>query len=223
MGLKRMQGVPAHIEYIKPNFKSINQVNCKFWKNEVCYNNISTKYGETCFTRRGCMYSIPLEKGNKNVQADKNNNNYLQHKNKSMMSIDEIINNYFSGDLENTILIDKKTYKIKTNYNKIKDIFIVNILYKSRNKNYSFYFSLKLKDIIIIKENEVVFNVKLKTIIDKTSKINKELGKLIKENNTKDVIRKAIINDEKEIIKSRDSFIKYTSYIITRELLKLYN
>ena len=55
---------------------------------------------------------------------------------------------------------------------------------------------------IIIKENEVIFNVKIKTIIDKTSKINKELGKLIKENNIKDIIRKAIINDEKEIIKS---------------------
>ncbi len=223
MGIKKMQGVPAHIEYIKHNSKSINQVNCKFWKNEICYNNISTKYGETCFTRRGCMYSIPLEKGNKNVQADKNNNEHLEHKNKSMISLDEIINKYFSADLENKIIIDKKTYKIKNNYNKIKDILIVNILYKSRNKNYSFYYSLKLKDIISIKENEVIFNLKLKTIIDKTSKINKKLGKLIKENNTKDVIRKAIINDEKEIIKSRDSFIKYTSYIITRELLKLYN
>lgn len=222
MGIKRMQGVPAHIEYIKPNLKSINQVNCKFWKNEVCYNNISTKYGETCFTRRGCMYSIPLEKGNKKVQADKNNNEHLLFKNQSMSSIDEIINNYFSMDLENQILIDKKAYKIKANYNKIKDIFNVNILYKSRNKNYSFYYSLKLKDIILIKVNEVIFNVNLATIIDKTSKINKNLGKLIKENNTKDVIRKAIINDEKEIIKNRDSFIKYTSYIIARELIKLY-
>ena len=167
------------------------------------------------------MYSIPLEKGNKNVQADKNNNEHLLFKNQNISSVDEIINKYFSTDLENKILIDKKAYKIKTNYNKIKDILIVNILYKSNNKNYSFYYSLKLKDIIIIKENEVIFNVKLKTIIDKTSKINKELGKLIKESNTKDVIRKAIINDEKEIIKSRDSFIKYTSYIITKELLKL--
>lgn len=221
MGIKRMQGVPAHIEYIKSNLKSINQVNCKFWKNEICYNNISTRYGENCFTRRGCMYSIPLEKDNKKVQAD-NNNEYLEHKNQSIMSRDEIINKYFSTDLENQILIDKKGYKIKTNYNKKKDIFTINILYKSGNKNYSFYYSLKLNDIIIIKENEIIFNVKLKTIIDKTSKINNELGKLIKENNTKDVIRKAIINDEKEIIKSRDSFIKYTSYIITRELLKLY-
>lgn len=57
------------------------------------------------------MYSTPLEKGNKNVQADKNNNDYLQHKNKSMMSLYEILNKYFSVDLENTILIDKKLIK----------------------------------------------------------------------------------------------------------------
>lgn len=48
-----MQGVSAHIEYIKKHKDVIGFVNCKFWKEEICYNNISTKYGERCSTKRG--------------------------------------------------------------------------------------------------------------------------------------------------------------------------
>ena len=65
MGINKMQGVAAHIEYIKKNYDKVNFVNCKFWKNEICYNTLSIKYGESCYTKRGCMYSIPLPPGSK--------------------------------------------------------------------------------------------------------------------------------------------------------------
>ena len=55
MGINRMQGVAAHIEYIKKDHDKVDFVNCKFWKNEICYNTLSTKYGESCYTKRGCM------------------------------------------------------------------------------------------------------------------------------------------------------------------------
>ena len=37
MGINRMQGVSAHIEYIKKDYDKVDFVNCKFWKNEICY------------------------------------------------------------------------------------------------------------------------------------------------------------------------------------------
>ena len=47
---------------------------------------------------------------------------------------------------------------------------------------------------------------------------NQKLTKLIKEkNNDRDIVRKAIINNN-EIINSRDSLIKYTSFLILREI-----
>ena len=65
MGIKNMQGVAAHIEYIKRNPEEVKFINCKFWKNEICYNTLSTKYGDLCYSKRGCMYSIPLPKEEK--------------------------------------------------------------------------------------------------------------------------------------------------------------
>ena len=65
MGINRMQGVSAHIEYIKKDYDKVDFVNCKFWKNEICYNTLSTKYGESCYTKRGCMYSVSLPLGSK--------------------------------------------------------------------------------------------------------------------------------------------------------------
>ena len=65
MGIKKMQGVAAHIEYIKKDHDKVDFVNCKFWKNEICYNTLSTKYGESCYTKRGFMYSVSLPLGSK--------------------------------------------------------------------------------------------------------------------------------------------------------------
>lgn len=227
MGIKGMQGVPAHIEYIRKDPEIIKFVNCKFWKDEICYNNISTKYGERCCSKRGCMYSIPLPKGSKKVQASKNSNSTinkskLKSNNLNIYNMVHIIDKYFSMNLEKEIRIENKSYKIKTSYNKEKDILILNILYNNKNYNFNFRHELKLKEVIKIQGNQLIFNVKLGYIVDRTSKANKKLGKLIKENNIHDITRKASIDNNEEIIKSRDSLIKYTSYIITRELMKLY-
>lgn len=59
MGIKNMQGVPAHIVYVSVNKNSGRTVKCKFWKVGICYNNLSTKYGSECRSKNGCMYSTP--------------------------------------------------------------------------------------------------------------------------------------------------------------------
>lgn len=223
MGIKGMQGVSAHIEYIRKNPETVEFVNCKFWKEEICYNTISTKCGERCFSKRGCMYSIPLPKGSKKQQlskiVNKSNNKYNKL---NIYNILDIINNYFSKDLETEIKVENKNYKIKTSYNKKNDILSIIILYKSKNYNFNFKYDMELKEVIKIQGNDVIFNVKLNYINDIVYKKNENVAKLIKDNNTNDITRKASIDNNEEIIKSRDSLIKYTSYIITRELLKLY-
>ena len=106
MGINRMQGVSAHIEYIKKDYDKVDFVNCKFWKNEICYNTLSTKYGESCYTKRGCMYSIPLPAGSKKKakKEDKQNG-----KNSSIPSIiytykvSDIKNNYFQIKLNEVV------------------------------------------------------------------------------------------------------------------------
>jgi hypothetical protein len=224
MGVKCMQGVPAHIEYIKGNPQTKRNVNCKFCKDEICNNTISIKYGERCCSKRGCMYSIPLFQSNEKVETIKKfttkNNEFIR---KSIYSIDGIINKYFSAELEEEIKIDNNSYKIKTSYYDKKDNLLLNILYKNRNHNFIFKYKLKLKDILKIEENKIVFKVNLDSLIKEISIADKKLGELIKKNNISYITRKAVIDNEEEIIKSRNSLIKFTSYIITRELLKLYN
>lgn len=224
MGIKRMQGVPAHIEYIKGNPQTNRNVNCKFCKDEICNNTISTKYGERCYSKRGCMYSIPLFQSNEKVETIKKfstkNHEFIR---KSVYSIDGIINKYFCEELEEEIKIDNNSYKIKTSYYNRKDILLLNILYRSRNHNFVFKYKLKLKNILNIEENKIVFKVNLDSLIKEISIANKKLGELIKKNNIRDITRKAVIDNEEEVIKGRNSLIKFTSYIITRELLKLYN
>lgn len=227
MGIKGMQGVSAHIEYLRKNPETIELVNCKFWKDTICYNTISTKYGECCWSKRRCMYSIPIPKGSKKRQSIKKSNKVIakqtiEYTRLNRHTVDDIIGKYFLDDLEKEIKIDNKLYKIKSSYNKEKDILQLCIFYKNGNHKFNIKYGIKLKDIIRIKGNEVIFTVKIDTIIKKVGTINKKLAELIRENNINDITRKSIVNNEEDVIKSRDSLIKYTSYIITRELLKLY-
>ena len=178
------------------------------------------------------MYSIPIPKDSKPKRTPKKNK---EIPNQEVSSIkvthgtglsyttkNNIINKYFSNKMEKEIRVENKAYKIQTSYNKVKDLLLLNILYNNGNCTINFKLYLKLIDVISIQGNEVIFNVKLNTIITKANTLNKRLGKLIKENNSKDIIRKAIFSNEKEVINSVDSLIKFTSYVITRELLKLY-
>ena len=78
MGVKHMQGVPAHIEYINTVPKSKKNINCKFCEDGTCYNTISTKFSEECYSKKGCMYSIPVYNSAGKSQSVKNfNKKYL--------------------------------------------------------------------------------------------------------------------------------------------------
>lgn len=57
MGISIMQGTPWHIEYAKGACKNKRKVNCGFWKDGICFNNISIKYGEEYHSKNGCLYS----------------------------------------------------------------------------------------------------------------------------------------------------------------------
>lgn len=57
MGISNMQGEPWHIEYVKTKGRKNRKVNCGFWINGICYNNIALKYGEECNSKSRCMYS----------------------------------------------------------------------------------------------------------------------------------------------------------------------
>lgn len=63
MGVNNLQGTSAYIEYLKRCSDGNRNVNCKFWKIGICYNEIALKYGSNCYSKRGCMYSIPINAG----------------------------------------------------------------------------------------------------------------------------------------------------------------
>ncbi|MDU6296194.1 hypothetical protein [Clostridium celatum] len=102
MGISKMQGMAAHIEYIKKTYDDVKHVNCKFWNNEICYNEIAFRYGDSCYTKRGCMYSIPITKNE--VRGKKG------RKVNAVSSLDKstnIINNNY--EVKAYMLIKKKT------------------------------------------------------------------------------------------------------------------
>ena len=112
MGIKKMQGVAAHIEYIKKDYDKVDFVNCKFWKNEICYNTLSVKYGESCYTKRGCMYSIPLPPGSKKKVKieDKHKGERLNTPTITYTyKISDIKRDYFNKDITTTVKVDRKS------------------------------------------------------------------------------------------------------------------
>ena len=120
MGIKKMQGVAAHIEYIKKDYDKVDFVNCKFWKNEICYNTLSTKYGESCYTKRGCMYSIPLPPGSKKKVKieDKHKGERLNTPTITYTyKISDIKRDYFNKDITTTVKVEHRPYKVEFKYN----------------------------------------------------------------------------------------------------------
>ena len=226
MGINRMQGVSAHIEYIKKDYDKVDFVNCKFWKNEICYNTLSTKYGESCYTKRGCMYSIPLPPGSKKKvkKEDKQNG-----KNSSIPSItynykvSDIKNNYFNKDITTIVKVDYKPYKVQCKYNSKNDKFIFTIYYKVSAKTYIINYELFLNKAIRISGNEVIFTVKIDDIVKSMRNIKEErIADFIKSENSSNIIRKAIVSDSKDVINKIDSLIKFTAYIIIKGFMKMY-
>ena len=226
MGINKMQGVSAHIEYIKKDHDKVDFVNCKFWKNEICYNTLSTKYGESCYTKRGCMYSIPLPPGSKKKvkKEDKQNG-----KNSSIPSItynykvSDIKNNYFNKDITTIVKVDYKPYKVQCKYNSKNDKFIFTIYYKVSAKTYIINYELFLNKAIRISGNEVIFTVKIDDIVKSMRNIEEDkVAEFIKSENSSNIIRKAIVSDSKDVINKIDSLIKFTAYIIIKGFMKMY-
>ena len=226
MGINRMQGVSAHIEYIKKDYDKVDFVKCKFWKNEICYNTLSTKYGESCYTKRGCMYSIPLPPGSKKKakKEDKQNG-----KNSSIPSItynykvSDIKNNYFNKDITTIVKVKHKPYKVQCKYNSKNDKFIFTIYYKVSAKTYVINYELFLNKAIRISGNEVIFTVKIDDIVKSMRNIKEDkVAEFIKSENSSNIIRKAIVSDSKDVINKIDSLIKFTAYVIIKGFIAVY-
>ena len=226
MGINRMQGVSAHIEYIKKDYDKVDFVNCKFWKNEICYNTLSTKYGESCYTKRGCMYSIPLPAGSKKKakKEDKQNG-----KNSSIPSIiytykvSDIKNNYFNKYITTIVKVDYKPYKVECKYNSKNGKLLFVIWYKVNSKTFVINYELFLNKAIRVSGNEVIFTVKIDDIVDSMKKINEErIADFIKSENKSNIIRKAIVSDSKDVINKIDSLIKFTAYVIIKGFMEIY-
>lgn len=226
MGIKKMQGVAAHIEYIKKNYDNVDFINCKFWKNEICYNTLSTKYGEGCYTKRGCMYSIPLPLGSKkkiktedNHKGEKFNTPTITYTYKAS----DIKKNYFNKDITTIVKVDYKPYKVQCKCNLKNNKFLLVIWCKANNKTYVINYDLNLNKVIKISGNEVIFTVKIEDIVDSMKNINKErVADFIKSENSSNIIRKAIVNDSKDVVNKIDSLIKFTAYVIIKGFMNVY-
>lgn len=226
MGIKKMQGVAAHIEYIKKDYDNVDFINCKFWKNEICYNTLSTKYGEACYTKRGCMYSIPLPPGSKKKVKieDKHKGERLNTPTITYTyKISDIKRDYFNKDITTIVKVNHKPYKVECKYNSKNDKLLLVIWYKVNGKTYVINCDLNLNRVIRISGNEVIFTVKIDDIVNSMKKINEErVADFIKSENSSNIIRKAIVSDCKDVINKIDSLIKFTAYVIIKGFIAVY-
>ena len=226
MGIKKMQGVAAHIEYIKKEYDNVDFINCKFWKNEICYNTLSTKYGEACYTKRGCMYSIPLPPGSKKKVKieDKHKGERLNTPTITYTyKISDIKRDYFNKDITTTVKVEHKPYKVEFKYNSKGDKHLLVIYYKANGKTHAINCDLDLSKVIRISGNEVIFTVKIDDIVSSMRNIKEErIADFIKSENKSNIIRKAIVSDSKDVINKIDSLIKFTAYVIIKGFMEIY-
>ena len=226
MGIKKMQGVAAHIEYIKKDYDNVDFINCKFWKNEICYNTLSTKYGEACYTKRGCMYSIPLPPGSKKKVKIED-----KHKGEKLYTptitytykVSDIKRDYFNKDITTTVKVEHRPYKVEFKYNSKGDKHLLVIYYKANGKTHAINCDLDLSKVIRISGNEVIFTVKIDDIVKSMRNIKEDkVAEFIKSENSSNIIRKAIVSDSKDVINKIDSLIKFTAYVIIKGFMEIY-
>lgn len=226
MGIKKMQGVAAHIEYIKKDYDNVDFINCKFWKNEICYNTLSTKYGEACYTKRGCMYSIPLPPGSKKKVKieDKHKGERLNTPTITYTyKISDIKRDYFNKDITTTVKVEHRPYKVEFKYNSKGDKHLLVIYYKANGKTHAINCDLDLSKVIRISGNEVIFTVKIDDIVKSMRNIKEDkVAEFIKSENSSNIIRKAIVSDSKDVINKIDSLIKFTAYVIIKGFMEIY-
>lgn len=223
-GVRHMQGVPAHLEYLKNNKAKERKVNCTFCIDGICFNNLSNKYGERCGNRSSCLYSIPM--GKKKVKSNRNKNN---NRNKSkeikynagnvlkVDKVNEIINKNFRDIIETKIKVSDRYFKVIAKYNKEKDDFIEEVHFRLSGKEMSIRVRLKLRSIIEVVDDKVRFTVKVNDIVN-SLKIdgNNRTANYIKEVTTENIIRKADIKDDIDIEKKIEGIVKYIGYIVLR-------
>ena len=226
MGIKKMQGVAAHIEYIKKDYDNVDFINCKFWKNEICYNTLSTKYGEACYTKRGCMYSIPLPPGSKKKVKIED-----KHKGEKLYTptitytykVSDIKRDYFNKDITTTVKVEHRPYKVEFKYNSKGDKHLLVIYYKANGKTHAINCDLDLSKVIRISGNEVIFTVKIDDIVKSMRNIKEDkVAEFINSENSSNIIRKAIVSDSKDVINKIDSLIKFTAYVIIKGFIAVY-
>lgn len=229
MGISKMQGVSAHIEYLKRDYENIDFINCKFWKNEICYNTLSTKYGEGCYSKRGCMYSIPLPKGTK-----KKTNNYVKGKVKGNSNINavsltytckpsDIKRKYFNKDIVTTVKIGEKSYRVKYKYNSVNGNLILLTKYVTSKRNYDINLSIDFTKGLRVSGNEAIFTINIDDIIKAISNTKYiKVSEVVKENNKSNIIRKAIISDDNDVRNKIDSLLKFTAYIVIKGFMEIY-
>ena len=226
MGIKKMQGVAAHIEYIKKDYDNVDFINCKFWKNEICYNTLSTKYGEACYTKRGCMYSIPLPPGSKKKIKieDKHKGERLNTPTITYTyKVSDIKKNYFNKDITTIVKVEHRPYKVEFKYNSKGDKHLLVIYYKANGKTHAINCDLDLSKVIRISGNEVIFTVKIDDIVKSMRNIKEDkVAEFIKSENSSNIIRKAIVSDSKDVINKIDSLIKFTAYVIIKGFIAVY-
>ena len=225
MGIKNMQGVAAHLEYVKKEYDTVEFVNCKFWKNEICYNNISFKYGGTCHSKRGCMYSIPLPKGVKKKSSKLVEQSIESQHSVTVKSvigkntINNILDKYFKDLTVVNLRYKFKEFKIKVKYRSDNKSMEFVIQYFINGKLYGNTFRFSLEKCIKISGNEVIFTMRIDDIIENLRLFN--MGKVIRiinQNNFNNIVRKALISDEKDMNLKIDSWIKYMAYIIVKSV-----
>ena len=222
-GVRNMQGVPAHLEYLKNNKPKERKANCAFCIDGICFNNISNKYGERCGNRSACLYSIPMYK-NESVGIKKNSRDISKESKSNNIGnevrvdkVNEVISIYFRNKIETKTKVSDRYFKVIAKYNKEKDNFIEEVYFRVSGKEMSIRVSLKLKSIIEIVDDKVKFNVKVNDIVNSLKMDgNNRTANYIKEVTSGNIIKEADIKDNIDIENKIEGIVKYIGYIVLR-------
>lgn len=222
MGIRGMQGVSAHIEYIRKDYDTVKLVNCKFWENEICYNNIAFRYGDVCRSKRGCSYSIPRQ-----TKEKKKSTTQYKQPNKNSVTVKTTVRKHSSLSIKNEILTkihsvkvkyEGREYDIKVAYLKEKELMQLLFGVNERGKTKIIQQTFNVNKIMKVSSEEVKFIMDINNIVNSLKNQGYyDIAKLVRKNNEKDIVRIAMLKDEEDIKKKLDSFIKFTAYLSIRE------
>lgn len=195
-----MQGVPAHLEYLKNNKAKERKVNCTF-----------------------CIYLIPIMKENKRNEVKNNKNIFDVRKSKDYKNaikinkVSEIISIYFINNIETKTKVNDKYYRIIGMYNKEKDYYIEEIFYGDLANEIVVRVRFNLRNIIEIVNNKIMFTIKIEDIVN-SLKIdgNNSIAKYLIKEEISNIIRTADVDNSKEIKNKIEAIIKYIGYIIIK-------